>query len=613
MRRHIALLPLVLGLCTSSPAASWVYGKLPMVATPLDTVLDKTWSGLKTRNVKPWTDGLLHRPKSETPGDAVSEGQAYAMIIALYLNDQTTFNSIWDAAESKMWNDANGYYDWRYNNGAITGTGLATDADQDVALMLIFANALVEKSIWTSHKSPKNVDYKSRAQTILNTLWSKGINNGNLRPGANWGGGGTCGTGASTWACGEHVNPGYFSPASYRIFKDFDASHAWATVVEQSYATIAKNPGYSKGLLPDWMNLDGTYSSATALGYNPFHGGQAFYKDAIRVHWRLAMDWLWFQEPRAKTFLDNAYSFVGRAPAKANFYKMDGSLVPTESTFTLSGTNGPSRSRREHSPLTVGMWACAAMSSGGSDSADAWAREMLRYHAKGSDVWGLAKDPDGGSEDTAHNEIYFEQFLAWFGASVMSGRFTNIMADLSASDASTAIAWKTQPALVASSPLLVEEAISLGVTASMSKPTAWAVRIRHKTDSVEWSATGVSDKIAVSWNGLDRDGEAFPMGDIEAIVRVRGLSEVVLPVTLASGVTRQVRLERVTVDAREGGIAVSGKDACSIRVRDLRGRLLASSAFQGGTAVVPLAGRGIVFVELSASGRFESRKILLRP
>lgn len=582
-----------------------------MVATPLDSVLERTWSGLKERNIKPWNDGLVHRPKSETPGDAVSEGQAYAMTLALYLNDQAGFNSVWDATESRMWNDASGFYDWRYQDGRITGTGLATDADQDIALMLIYADALVEKGIWTSHKSPKNVGYKERAQAILATLWNKGINDGNLRPGANWGGGGTCGSGASTWPCGDHVNPGYFAPANYRVFKDFDKSRDWGKVIDKSYQTIAKSPGYGKGLLPDWMKLDGTYASAKDLGYNPFDAGQSFYKDAIRVHWRLATDWLWFKEPRAKTFLDNAYSFIERNPSKADFFRMDGSLVPAESTFVLNGTKGPSRSRREHSALTVGMWACAAMVSGGSDSADSWAREMLRWYEPGSDVWGLAEDPDGGVEDTAHNEVYFDQFLAWFGASILAGRFTNILADLSASDASTALAWKTAPALDRSR--LVAESLSLGVAAELSKPMAWAVRIRHTETGAEWSTTGVSSTIALTWDGRDRDGKPFPLGGIEALVRARGLQEVVLPIEMVSGSRRNPRLDGVSVAPVPGGLAISGAVPCAVTVRGIDGRVAARKAFQGGSDAIALTGRGIVLVELATPDRTEIRRLLLHP
>jgi endo-1,4-beta-D-glucanase Y len=233
----------VLSVVLSVDAAPWVYGEIPMVATPLDSALQRTWNGVKARNIRPWADGMVHRPKSETPGDAVSEGQAYGMMLALYMNDQAGFDGIWDGAERNLWNDGNGFYDWRWQDGRVTGSGFATDADQDIALMLIFADALVTKGIWTAHKSPKNVDYKTRAQAILNTLWTKGVNAGALRPGANWGGGGTCGSGAGTWPCGEHVNPGYFSPANYRIFKEFDKSRAWGDVVERSYAIIAKSPG----------------------------------------------------------------------------------------------------------------------------------------------------------------------------------------------------------------------------------------------------------------------------------------------------------------------------------------------------------------------------------
>jgi hypothetical protein len=39
--------------------------------------LDKTWAGLKARNIDAYDVKLLHRPRSETPDDAVSEGVGY--------------------------------------------------------------------------------------------------------------------------------------------------------------------------------------------------------------------------------------------------------------------------------------------------------------------------------------------------------------------------------------------------------------------------------------------------------------------------------------------------------------------------------------------------------
>jgi hypothetical protein len=62
------------------------------------------------------------------------------------------------------------------------------------------------------------------------------------------------------------------------------------------------------------------------LGYNAYLDGHAFYKDAIRTHWRVATDYVWNQEPRAKTFLDNAYNFLQDkgGPSQANFFTMEG-------------------------------------------------------------------------------------------------------------------------------------------------------------------------------------------------------------------------------------------------------------------------------------------------
>lgn len=50
--------------------------------------------------------------------------------------------------------------------------------------------------------------------------------------------------------------------------------------------------GVGKGLIPDWMTPWGSFVTES-LGYNPYKDGQAFFKDAIRTHWRLATDYAW--------------------------------------------------------------------------------------------------------------------------------------------------------------------------------------------------------------------------------------------------------------------------------------------------------------------------------
>jgi endo-1,4-beta-D-glucanase Y len=496
------------------------------VSNPLlDTALEHTWSGIKARNIAPYGDGLVHRPKSETPGDAVSESSSYGMIAALYDNDQTTFNSIWDATEKDLWSSTGGFYNWRWDNGAIPvgGKGMATDADEDICMTLLFADSLVKKGVWKAHTSPLNVDYKTRAKAMLSTLWSQAVTaNYNLSPGAAWGG-------------DAFVDPGYLAPANYRIFAKADTAHNWMAVVDQAYKVIQANPGYALGLLPDWMVPNGTWYSGS-LGYNPFDQGHDMYKDGIRVLWRLGLDWTWNGEPRAKAFLDTAMNFLGANPALANFYQMDGNLVSPDSIWSLSGGAGCTRPRQEHSHLTIGTWACASMASSNPAIPAAWATELLAHRdSPTSDYWGWAVDPNATdaihAEDTAHNEMYFDQFLAWFGAAVLEGRFSNIWEDLADPMPGVPQAWTTQPQVSARQ--LDFQTMRLSAGARLEKPAAWRITITQRTSGQTWSTSGSSDSLSAVWGGQASDGAPFAQGACDVVFSAHGLSDVSTAVWVA--------------------------------------------------------------------------------
>ncbi|MBR6455222.1 MAG: T9SS type A sorting domain-containing protein [Fibrobacter sp.] len=389
-----------------------------------NAALDSTWQGLIRRNIQPYSAGvgLIHRPKSEAPGDAVSEGVGYGMLVALYANDQASFNKMWDEANSTMWGKC--YYNWQMSvDGTIVGMGAASDAEEDVALALIFADKLVSAGKWKAYTSTKfGYDYKTHAQKILDCMWSteQVTRDGILAPGAGWGG-------------NSFVNPGYFSPAWYKIFAKFDSNgDRWNKVVDKSYEIISKSPGYSMGMVPDWMTPEGGWVGA-GLGYNAYFDSKGFFKDAIRILWRVAIDAIWFDEQRAKTFLKNALTFINSkgGPKAANFYQIEnaGELLPAEDKwydFNNSKDTTTWRYRREHSHLTIGMWATAAMAVGEKADRIAFSEEMGKFY-EGRDYFGKAKDESGALEDTLHNEMYFDQFLAWFGTSMMSGAFVNVI------------------------------------------------------------------------------------------------------------------------------------------------------------------------------------------
>lgn len=491
----------------SSSAFGPTVSQLPRIAdSRLDSALARTHRGMIKRNMDPYKDGLVHRPNSEEPGDAVSEAQSYGMITSLYSNDQATFNRIWDAAETAMWNTGAKAYDWRVGaKGGVIGSGMATDADEDIALMLLFADSLARKGVWQPHTGPKGADYRKRALEMINSIWASAVVDGRyLAPGAGWGG-------------KEFVNPGYFSPASYRIFAKVDPAHNWKGVIDQSYQTLFANPGAERGLLPDWMVPTGAFFDGS-LGYNAFRKGQSCYKDGIRVQWRLAMDWLWFGEARAKRWLDAATAFI-QTPERSNFYTMDGLVLPVTDTFSLG--DGQKRSRREYSELTVGMWSCAAFSSLGPVAAKPWSDALLSFIPEGADTWGLPADltiPD--RTGSTPNEGYFEQFLAWFGGAVLAGRFSNIWDDLDDPLPNLPLAWKTPP--TASPEVLDFQVAPLHIAATLNKPATWKLVIRHYPSKAEWSYSDRGETISVDWTGMDAAGKPFPQGWCEVILSLPG-------------------------------------------------------------------------------------------
>ena len=389
-------------------------------------VLDNTWAGMKAQNIKECESkpiyngksvrtGLICRPKSETPWDAVSEGIGYGMLLALYADDQETFDLIYKAGKGFSLNFCQDWHQPPSGSKGMNDGGSATDADEDIAIALIFADKLVKKGKWAS----SDINYAGDAQSAINCVWGS-MQSGKLCPGNNW--------------C-PGFNVGYFAPAWYRIFKDYTSNQSqnWQLAIDESYNLIAhaNNTGYANGMVPDWSSSNGTPGGG---GYNTYRGGQAFFKDAIRVLWRIANDAIWFDEPRAKAFLTNSLNFINSkgGPNAANFYDLNGSLIPADDKWTEFNDQNNSntwRWRREHSHLTVGQWLTAAMAVGTDKDKIAWSSKMAEFYDWENKVsfFGNAVDPKGGQEDTLHNEMYFDQFLAWFGVSLMSGTWVNVV------------------------------------------------------------------------------------------------------------------------------------------------------------------------------------------
>lgn len=254
----------------------------------------QTWEGYKYCFIK---NGRVIRPKHN---DTVSEGQAYAMLRAVWLNDKKTFNDcyIWtenNLSRIKKTND--NLLAWHWKNGRVTDWMPASDADIDYALSLFLAYAK-----WGNSNLSDLDDYKTKALKIVSDilrLETFSVNNQLI---------------LSPWIIDLDklqdnfpVNPSYFSPAHFRIFYSFTKDEKWLKLIESSYDILNKlknnfadNKGI--GLIPDWCMIN---KKGKII---PYEGkSNDFGWEALRIMFRVSLDYEWFKNVNAKKFLMTSF------------------------------------------------------------------------------------------------------------------------------------------------------------------------------------------------------------------------------------------------------------------------------------------------------------------
>lgn len=219
----------------------------------------------------------------------VSEGTGYGMLMMVYFSDKTTsyqsqFDKLW--AFYKAGSNEHGLMNWSfgglqpYDNKA----NAATDAEMDVAAALIMASYQFG-----------DTKYLDEARTLLKNVKQYEFEaNGLHKPGDAW---------------NDKKNPSYIAPAYYRLFAKVDTENAefWnTTAMNANYALLETNSAeYSTGLFDNW-------SDASGKGLDKYYG-----YDAARTPWRLAQDFYWFGESKAKTMLDKLGTWVsGKAASE---------------------------------------------------------------------------------------------------------------------------------------------------------------------------------------------------------------------------------------------------------------------------------------------------------
>ena len=262
------------------------------------------WAAYKTALiVADGTDGLMRVQRPSDGNDTVSEGISYGMLFAVYMNDKTTFDAMWKYEQKHL--NTHGLMNWHISSGGTTaGANSATDADEDMAFALVMADKQ-----WGG--------YATTATTMLTTVAMYDF--------------GTDGTikGGDFYVA---VNPSYIAPAFYRVFAAYvtDATQRtrWMTILDKSYEILGMVQNTTSGLVPDWSAGPATN---TSYGY-----------DATRTPFRIALDYCWSGDARAKTFSMRIGTFFGGIGA-ANIvdgYNVNGTKTGSNKNSTFIGPAG---------------------------------------------------------------------------------------------------------------------------------------------------------------------------------------------------------------------------------------------------------------------------------
>jgi endoglucanase len=227
-------------------------------------------------------------------GQTTSEGQGYAMLRAVWLDDRPTFDRTWRWTQANLQVRGDSLFGWLWGRDqrgrwTLLSSSTAADADEDIALALIFA----------AHRW-SDPAYLVAARPILNDIWTKEVVS--LR--------GTPYLVAGDWAAGRLpevvINPSYLAPYAYRIFAGEDPGHPWLDLVTSSYDVLDRcswsrlNEVKSVGLPPNWCVL----FPLTGV-VHPYwdQGGDDYGYDAFRVMWRVALDYQWNGAAPARAYL----------------------------------------------------------------------------------------------------------------------------------------------------------------------------------------------------------------------------------------------------------------------------------------------------------------------
>ena len=256
-RLRLSLLSAAVAVSTASALAAPPVPEPVTLAAIKGKALLKGWTEFKARFVA--SDG---RVVDDANGNVShSEGQGYAMLLAVGADDSVAFSRLWGWTSRELYRRPDGLASWRWMPNAsphITDSNNATDGDLLVAWALLRA-----AKAWNSP------EYRDSARRIALAVGRHATFQSpfglSLKPGAS-------GFDAAGMVDGPVVNLSYWVFPALAALPEVAAEVDWAALTKSGLALIAA-ARFGPGDLPsDWVSLKGAPEPARGFphefGYN---------------------------------------------------------------------------------------------------------------------------------------------------------------------------------------------------------------------------------------------------------------------------------------------------------------------------------------------------------
>ena len=254
-------------------------------ATVTDAQLAVEYGAWKVAHVEACSNGS----SVVTVGDdgIASEGIGSGMLLSAAMADQPLFDGFWKYYQDHL--DKDGLMNRTSSGCSASNSGIvnsATDGDLDTVMALVQAAAR-----WPTG------GYLPKAQALAGKVaqFESDMCSGRrvLKPSDAFGG---CNDANGD----KRINPSYFAPGYYKVFAHYFTEQAttWTALADGSYQLYALYQARMDDLVPDWSGPDGS------------DNGSGYSYDACRTPWRVAVDYAWTGDTRAKTFMQNISGWV---------------------------------------------------------------------------------------------------------------------------------------------------------------------------------------------------------------------------------------------------------------------------------------------------------------